>query len=244
MIKMANKVFIWGSKSYALLVDDMLKNASTMLNNKYLNNNKNKFKIEYIFDPYSKKKIYDLRGTYFSKTIEFKKNVKKCKNFIVCIGENFGKARHLTSQFLEKFELRPLTLISKYSVIGNKTTIGKGVVAMPFSYVNAYSKIGDYTILNSNSNIEHECTIGKGSHIMSGACIAGRCKIGDYVTIGSNATILPDIKIEDGSYIGAGSVVTKNVKKNSVIVGVPGKYLKSKKQVVDLKIFNEILQYK
>ena len=79
---------------------------------------------------------------------------------------------------------------------------------------------------------------------MSGACIAGRCKIGDYVTIGSNATILPDIKIEDGSYIGAGSVVTKNVKKNSVIVGVPGKYLKSKKQVVDLKIFNEILQYK
>ena len=52
------------------------------------------------------------------------------------------------------------------------------------------------------------------------------------------------IKIEDGSYIGAGSVVTKNVKKNSVIVGVPGKYLKSKKQVIDLKIFNEILQYK
>ena len=86
-------------------------------------------------------------------------------------------------------------------MIGNKTTIGKGVVAMPFSYVNAYSKNSDYTILNSNSNIEHECTIGKGSHIMSGACIAGRCKIGDYVTIGSNATILPDIKIEDGSYI-------------------------------------------
>ena len=241
---MLNKVFIWGSKSYALLVDDMLKNSSSMLNKKFFSNNKINFKTEYVFDPYSKKKIYDLQGTFFSKTVDFKKNIKKCKNFVVCIGENFGKARHLTSKFLEKFGLKPLTLISKDSLIGNKTIVGKGVVAMPFSYVNAYSKIGDYTILNSNSNIEHECFIGKGTHIMSGACIAGRCNIGDYVTIGSNATILPDIKIGDGSYIGAGSVVTKNVKKNSVIIGVPGKYLKSKKQVVDLKIFKEILKYK
>ncbi len=243
MTKMVNKVFIWGSKSYALIINDMLKNSTMMLNNKYFNNYEKKFKIEYIFDPYSKKKLYDFKGTYFNKVIEFKRNIKKCKNFVVCIGEDFGKTRHLTSKFLEKFGLKPLTLISKHSLIGNKTTVGKGVVAMPFSYVNAYSKIGDYTILNSNSNIEHECTIGKGSHIMSGACIAGRCKIGDYVTIGSNATILPDITIGEGTYIGAGSVVTKNVKKNSVIIGVPGKYFKSKKQVIDLKIFKEILKY-
>ena len=45
-----------------------------MLNNKYLNNNKNKFKIEYIFEAYSKKKIYDLQGTYFAKLL----NLKKC----------------------------------------------------------------------------------------------------------------------------------------------------------------------
>ena len=79
MIKMANKVFIWGSKSYALLVDDMLKNASTMLNNKYLNNNKNKFKIEYIFDPYSKKKYTIYEELILVKLLNLKKMLKNVK---------------------------------------------------------------------------------------------------------------------------------------------------------------------
>ena len=48
----------------------------------------------------------------------------------------------------------------------------------------------------------------------------------NFVSIGTNATVLPNIKIGSGSYIGAGSVVTKDVKKNAIIVGVPGKYYK------------------
>ena len=240
---MINNVFIWGSKSYALLVDDFIANYSKSLNPKYINSKK-KIKIKFIFDPYNQKSKYKLSGTYFNKIKNFKKNIKQCESFVVCIGENYGKARYITSKFLEKRGLKPLTLISKYSLFGNKTKIGKGVVAMPNSYVNAFTEIGDYSILNSNSNIEHECKIGKGSHIMSGACIAGRCIIGDYVTIGTNATILPDIQIEEGSYIGAGSVITKNVKKNSVIVGMPGKYLKSIKQKVDEKVLKKIINYK
>lgn len=237
---MINKVFIWGSKSYALLVNDMLSNPSKSLNLKYLRNKK-ELGIKFIFDPYSLKKKYNLSGIYFNEIKEFKKNIKKCKNFVVCIGDNHGKARYFTSKFLEKFGLKPLTLVSKYSLISSSTIIGKGVVIMPHSYINTHSKIGDYSILNSNTNIEHECVIGKGTHIMSGACIAGRCKIGNYVTIGSNATILPDIKIEDGSFIGAGSVVTKDVKKNSIVAGVPGKYLKLNKHILDEKIFKKIL---
>ena len=51
----------------------MLKNASTMLNNKYLNNNKNKFKIEYIFDRIQKKyTIY--KELILAKLL----NLKKC----------------------------------------------------------------------------------------------------------------------------------------------------------------------
>ena len=49
-----------------------------MLNNKYLNNNKNKFKIEYIFDPYSKK-IYDLQELILAKLLNSKKMLKNVK---------------------------------------------------------------------------------------------------------------------------------------------------------------------
>ena len=79
---------------------------------------------------------------------------------------------------------------------------------------------------------------------MSGACVGGRCVIGDYVSIGTNATILPDIKIGEGSYIGAGSVVTKNVEKNSVIVGIPGKYVRVNQNKVDQEILKKIKNLK
>ena len=72
---------------------------------------------------------------------------------------------------------------------------------------------------------------------MGGASIAGRVKIGNYVTIGTNATILPDLEIAEGAYIGAGSVVTKNVKKDQIIVGNPGRFLKKNKHFYDLSFF-------
>lgn len=237
---MKNSVFIWGSKSYALLVDNLIKNQSININPNYLKTNKKNLKIKYIFDPYSKKKIYNLSGSFFNDLKSFKKKIKTCKSYVVCIGNNYGKARYFVSAFIEKFGLEPVSLISKHSFIENSALIGKGVVAMPRSFVNAFSKIGDFTILNCNSNIEHESKIGKGCHIMSGACIGGRSVVGDFTTVGTNATVLPDIKIGSGSYIGAGSVVTKNVKPNSVIVGVPGRRIKEHENKVDKKIFEKI----
>ena len=45
-------------------------------------------------------------------------------------------------------------------------------------------------------------------------------------SIGAGATILPGIEIGQGAMIGAGSVVTKNVSKNSIVIGNPAKELK------------------
>lgn len=54
-------------------------------------------------------------------------------------------------------------------------------------------------------------------------------KIGDKVWIGSNATILPGVSIGDGAIIAAGAVVTKDVEKNSIIAGVPAKFIRNVK---------------
>ena len=50
--------------------------------------------------------------------------------------------------------------------------------------------------------------------------------IGDNVWIGESAIILPGIIIGDGAIIGAGSVVTRNVKKNTIVAGNPAKTIK------------------
>ncbi|MGN0687945.1 MAG: sugar O-acetyltransferase [Oscillospiraceae bacterium] len=51
--------------------------------------------------------------------------------------------------------------------------------------------------------------------------------VGKNVWIGSNSTICPGVTIGDNAVIGAGSVVTKDVPKNMVAVGVPAKVIKS-----------------
>ena len=51
----------------------------------------------------------------------------------------------------------------------------------------------------------------------------GCIEVMDNVFIGSNTTILPNVKIGPNAIVAAGSVVTKDVKENTVVAGVPAK---------------------
>ena len=233
---MKNNIFIWGSKSKALIICKVISNHKKELNLNPINK-KNNLKVKYIFDPYNKKPSFKSNAIFSNKVNDLKKFLKNSSYFIVCIGSNFGKARYFISCELEKMNCKPLSIINKYSFLDSSSTLGKGIIIMPNVTIHCYSKIGDYCILNTSSTIEHECNIGYGTHIMGGACISGRVKIGNFVTVGTNATILPNLKISDGAYIGAGAVVTRNVKKNEIVVGNPAKFVKYNNHKYDLKIF-------
>lgn len=51
--------------------------------------------------------------------------------------------------------------------------------------------------------------------------------IGKNVWIGANVTILPGVIIGDGAVIAAGAVVNKNVEANTVVGGVPARFIKT-----------------
>lgn len=51
-------------------------------------------------------------------------------------------------------------------------------------------------------------------------------KIGKNVWIGANVTVCQGVEIGDGAVIAAGAVVNKNVEKNTVVGGVPAKFIK------------------
>jgi acetyltransferase-like isoleucine patch superfamily enzyme len=53
--------------------------------------------------------------------------------------------------------------------------------------------------------------------------------IGNNVWIGSNVTICPGVVIGDGAIIAAGSVVTKDVASETVVAGVPARYVRDVK---------------
>lgn len=56
--------------------------------------------------------------------------------------------------------------------------------------------------------------------------VKGPVKIGKNVWVGRNVCIMPRVKIGDGVIIGANSVVTHDIPKNCVAVGIPAKVIK------------------
>lgn len=52
-------------------------------------------------------------------------------------------------------------------------------------------------------------------------------KIGNNVHIGTNAIIMPGVVIGDNVVVACGAVVTKDVKDNSIVGGVPAHYIES-----------------
>jgi len=107
--------------------------------------------------------------------------------------------------------IRPGTILKEGSKVGNfveikKSTIGKN------SKVNHLTYIGD-------SMIGTSVNVGAGTITCNYDGIKkSKTKIKNNVFIGSNSSLVAPLTVEEGSIIGAGSVITKNVRKNSLVL--------------------------
>lgn len=107
----------------------------------------------------------------------------------------------------------------------NQMKIGKGVFvnhSLTCMSIGSIS-IGDGTMIGPN------VIIATDNHDMQNKMILV-CKgveIGEKVWIGAGARILPGVHIGDNAVVGAGAVVTKDVEANTVVAGVPAKFIKN-----------------
>jgi bifunctional UDP-N-acetylglucosamine pyrophosphorylase/glucosamine-1-phosphate N-acetyltransferase len=107
--------------------------------------------------------------------------------------------------------IRPGAILSKGSKVGNFVEIKNSRVGAR-SKINHLSYIGD-------------TTIGKSTNIGAGTITCNydgkrknRTKIQDEVFIGSNSSLVAPVTIGKKSVIGAGSVITKNIRKGSLVL--------------------------
>ena len=81
-------------------------------------------------------------------------------------------------------------------------------------------------VIGERTAISQDSVICAGTHdwkIASFPLIKSKIEIGSNVWVGSNAFIGPGVVINNGAIIGAAAVITKDVKKNSIMVGNPAK---------------------
>lgn len=220
------KILLWGARSQGRLIARMIEDLFSR-----------DTIVKGFFDATLETLPFKSPLKLYNSKDDLNKLIDSCSHFVTCIGGEHGLARFEISEQLRKKGLRPLSIISKYSIIDDAERIGEGIQMMPGAIIHKFSNVGEQCILNTNAVVDHECVIGNGVHVMGGASIAGRVEIGDFSTIGTNATILPDLKIGKNAYVGAGAVVTKDVNENQIVAGVPAKCVGKTNPEVNLSYF-------
>lgn len=146
---------------------------------------------------------------------------------------------------LNSCDRKPETIHALFSELTGRE-VGEGVGFFPpfFSDCGKNLKIGKHVFINSGVKIQdqggvtlddgaligHNVVIATLNHLQDparrGGMYARPVHIGKHVWIGANATILPGVTIGDGAIVAAGAVVNKDVAPNTIVGGIPAKYIK------------------
>lgn len=115
------------------------------------------------------------------------------------------------------------------SIVSTKATVDYGTVIMPGAVVNAGARVGKHVIINTNASVDHDCVLQDFVHVAPGSSVSGNVTIGEGTLIGIGSSIIQNVRIGEWSIVGAGSVIIRDVPAYSVIVGNPGRIIKTRK---------------
>jgi sugar O-acyltransferase (sialic acid O-acetyltransferase NeuD family) len=200
----SNKIILYGASGHAKVISSIIEAMDRF--------------VDIIFD--DNEKIINLNQ--YRVLNGYDKRYNPNIPIIISIGDN--KIRKKISEKIS----HPFTiLIHPSSIIDKKVKIENGSVVFHNAIIQRDSIIGKHCIINTNASIDHDCILNDFVHISPSATLCGSVLIGEGTQIGAGATILPNVKIGKWCVIGAGAVITNDIPDYSLVVGVPGKIIKT-----------------
>ncbi len=187
-----------------------------------INNNKPEWNLLGFLDDYAYEKIETILGYPILGKLDQVVNYLD-SHFTIAYGSSSFRKKVVES--LNQFELKWANLYSPTVYIHKSNKIGKGVIIGRYTDLTVGCEIDDFVMLNIHVVLGHKVKIGKYSIVSPNVTINGEGIIGEACQIGANSFI-KNVSVGDNSTVGASSCVTKDVKSNVVVVGVPAKVLK------------------
>ena len=103
--------------------------------------------------------------------------------------------------------------------------IGKGNIINASCIISRNVVIGDFNIFNNNACIGHDVEIGHMNTFSPKAQISGNVIIGNENFFGLNASIVQNKSVGNFNFVGASSLLTKSLKDNRKVFGIPARNL-------------------
>ena len=112
------------------------------------------------------------------------------------------------------------------------TDFGKNIKVSENVFINACCHFQDHggVVIGDNCQIGHNVVFATLNHGIAPEdryhTYPAPIVLGKNVWVGSNATILQGVTIGDNAIVGAGAVITKDVEANTIVGGIPAKFIK------------------
>jgi sugar O-acyltransferase (sialic acid O-acetyltransferase NeuD family) len=156
---------------------------------------------------------------------EVVRNRMKGYSYFIGIGNN-NRLRESIYKHLSPHLGDPVNAIHPTAAISSKVDLMAGHFIAANVSINACTRLGMTTVINTGSVIEHGCIIGDHVFVAPGAVLCGDVTIGHRTFVGANSVIKQGVNVGADVTIGAGTVVLKDVPDGATLVGNPGRIIR------------------
>jgi len=102
-------------------------------------------------------------------------------------------------------------LVHPSASVDPSASLDEGVQVMAGAVIQADSRVGVNTIVNTRASVDHDGVIGAHVHIAPGATLCGGVQVGDGAFIGAGATVAPSLYVGRSAFLVAGALLSRNL---------------------------------
>lgn len=103
------------------------------------------------------------------------------------------------------------SVVSAQAMVSDYAVLEEGCQVMAGAIIQAGTRIGANSIINSGAIVDHDCHIGSDNHVAPGAVLSGDVVTGERVHIGTGAAVIQGISIGTDAVVGAGATLTRSL---------------------------------